>query len=109
MNLIPHMDSYCPSGGFYRRAIYAAAARCDLRGLLNLALALSRECEYLRTWARENGLQPPHFEATAEQAALLGAELVPVADAVTRSRICAAGAELAPAAPRPPSLAQRGA
>ena len=100
---------FCPTGGFYRRALYAAAARCDLRALINLALALARECEYLRTWARENGLQPPHFEATVEQAAQNGAALVPVAEAVTRSRICAGGAELAPVAPRSQSLVRRGA
>ena len=104
------MDStFRPSGGCYRRAIYAAAARLDLRRLLELALALARECEYLRTWARENGLTPPHFEATAEQAAQLGAELVPVAEAVTRSRIGAGGAELAPEVLRSRSLVRRGA
>ena len=107
---IPTMEpTYCPSGGSYRRAIYAAAARFDLRSLLQLALALVRECEYLRTWARQNGMNPPRFEATTEHAAILGAELVPVADAVTRSRIGAAGAELVPAPPRSRSLVQRGA
>lgn len=41
----PTMDTtYCPEGGDYRRALYAAAARCDIRGLL--ALALARETAY---------------------------------------------------------------
>lgn len=100
---------YLPTGGFYRRALYSAAARFDLLGLLHLALGLARECEYLRTWALENGLQPPHFESTPEQAALSGSELLAVSAAVNRSRIGAGGAELVPKEQPPPSLVQRGA
>ena len=104
------MDSYYPTSGFYRRALYAAVARCDMRRLLHLALALARECEYLRTWARANGMTPPRFEATAEQAELLGAELLPVAETVTRSQIRAGGTELKQPAPRSQMpLNQRGA
>jgi hypothetical protein len=108
--LITQMDPvFFPTGGFYRRALYAAAALYNVRELLQLGLALARECEYLRTWARQNGLNPPRFEATAEQAAHLGENLLPVEEAINRSRIGAGGAELAPVAPECPSATRRGA
>lgn len=100
---------YLPTGGFYRRALYATAARFDLLGLLHLALGLARECEYLRTWARANGLNPPRFETTTEQAEALGSELLAEPHAVNRSRIDADGAALAPGGLRSPLLVQRGA
>jgi hypothetical protein len=103
------MDSYCPTGGFYRRALFDAASNCDHRRVLRLGLDLALECEYLRTWARANGLTPPHFTATGEQANRIGAQLLPVPVAVNRSRIRAGGAELVPEAPQCRKRARIGA
>jgi hypothetical protein len=82
---------YRPSGGYYRRALRAASACQDKATMLAIAFALVRETEYLRTWARANGLQPPHFEVTQEEADELGADTIAADVAVTRARVHASG------------------
>lgn len=90
------MDSYRPSSGYYRRALRAAADDRDAATLLDLALALVRETEYLRTWARANGLTPPHFEVLEQEARARGGTIVAVPVAVMHSQIRADGPAFAP-------------
>jgi len=90
------MDTYRPSSGYYRRALRTAFAGRDLGTLLALALALVRETEYLRTWARANGMTPPHFEVLAAEAHDRGGEIVAVPAAVMHSQIRAEGTAFAP-------------
>jgi hypothetical protein len=89
------LPSYRPSGGYYRRAIRAAHTRASL---VDLALSLVRETEYLRTWARANGLRPPHFEVTAAEASARGGKIIAIPMAVTRSRVLASGPDIVPEA-----------
>lgn len=83
--------SYRPSGGYYRRALRTAAASLDLAALLSLGLALVRECEYLRTWARQNGMTPPHFEILPEEAEAKRLDVIDLTDAFRHSQIHADG------------------
>lgn len=86
---MPHL--YRPSGGYYRRALRSARTYSQL---LELALSLVRETEFLRTWARANGLTPPHFEVTTAEAVATQADVVEISAAVSRSRVLPDGPQI---------------
>ena len=74
--------TYRPSGGYYRRAIRAARTYSQL---LDLALLLVRETEFLRTWARSNGLQPPRFDITETEDQDTQTNVVPISALISHS------------------------
>ncbi len=75
---------YLPSSGYYRRAIRTARTHAALE---SIAYSLVRETEFLRTWARANGLRPPHFEVTNAEAADKGSVVILIDDAVSQSHV----------------------
>ncbi|MBK8477468.1 MAG: hypothetical protein IPL39_14540 [Opitutaceae bacterium] len=82
---------YRPTGGYYRRAIRAATSQVELE---EIAFALVRETENLRTWARALGFTPPHFEVTPAEAADRGGEIIAIEAAINQCSVRAYGAEL---------------